>query len=164
MTPLASCASTDELSPPRGLLEPHVTTEPSTLMAANAECQLEGSQVASKDSNRQLLPVEEMVTTPLLSSEATEELLPPLELEPHVTTEPSVLTAAKALREEKIATTSLASLEATVELSPPLKPTPHVTTEPSVLMAAKAWSVEEMLTTPLASCPATDELSPPLEL
>ena len=60
------------------------------------------------------------MTTPLVSSEATNDLRYPPYLEsPQATTDPSVLSAAKAKLLEKTLTTPLVSLSATDEAPPP---------------------------------------------
>ena len=75
--------------------------------------------------------------TPLDKSSDTPLESPPLVF-PQVTTEPSVLRAAKARLLEKISITPLDKSPDTLLESPPWFEFPQVTTEPSILIAAKA--------------------------
>jgi hypothetical protein len=95
-----------------------------------------------------------------LSSVATFDESDPYEAMPHVTTVPSLFSAANACCEAKTFTTPDVSNEATeeVELSSDL---PQQTTLPSDFKAAKARSAGKILTTPLVSCEATALESPP---
>ena len=70
-------------------------------------------------------------------------------------TEPSALSAAKALEVEKIWLTPERSWLATALLSPPPMESPQVTTEPSAFSAAKATLVEKIWLTPELSWLAT---------
>ena len=96
-----------------------------------------------------------MFWTPLERFADTDELSPPHVLSPHVITDPSAFSAAKALAlmqslsllmlvndlpAEQIEMTPLARDAATDELSPPNVLSPHVITEPSTFRAANARS------------------------
>ena len=96
---------------------PHVTTDPSSKIAAKA------------------WSVAWICYTPL-SWSRTAELSPPQIGTPHVTTDPSSKIAAKAWSVAWICYTPL-SWSRTAELSPPQIGTPHVTTDPSTKIAAK---------------------------
>jgi len=77
---------------------------------------------------------------------------------PHVTTDPSLLMAAKAYTVFAIETTPLVKLDAAstgADKLPPRLWAPHATTDPSDLRAAKAKLFEVIVTTPLASNPDT---------
>ena len=78
---------------------------------------------------------------------------------PHVTADPSIKIVANA---ELVAWTccTLLSCFCTAELSPPKYGSPHVTTDPSLKIAANASVVAWTCCTPLSWC-RTEELSPP---
>ena len=76
--------------------------------------------------------------TPELRGPLTAELLPPNDVLPQETTEPSALSAAKAYSVAKILLTPELSKLATEELLPPALELPQLMTEPSALSAAKA--------------------------
>ena len=95
-----------ELSPEYD--SPHVTTNPSSRIAANA--------------------LDVACTYTFLSWLWTAELSPPKRGLPHVTTEPSARIAANAVDVEYTSCTSL-SLSWTAEESPPARGWPHVTTD-----------------------------------
>ena len=130
---------TAELSPPKDGL-PHVTTEPSSRIAANA-------------------PLVAWTCCTFLSCSWTAELSPPNAEKPHVTTEPSARIAANATSVAWICCTPLSKCR-TAELSPPDTARPHVTTEPFWRIAAKAAFVAWTCCTFL-SWSSTAELSPP---
>ena len=130
-----------------------MTTEPSSLRAANAE---------------PVLPLDGVIlVTGVVPLRAVLTLLlsPPCPESPQVITEPSLLIAAKASAVATMLVTLMVPLMEvlTLLLSPPCNGSPHVITEPSDLIAAKAPSVAEMLSTlivPFISA-ATLVLSPP---
>ena len=101
--------------------------------------------------------------TPVSCAATALESPPSLAL-PHVTTSPSVITAANA---KPLPTTDCTptSCPATLLESPPKNARPHVTTEPSTFRAAKAPlstpRVPITVCTPLDSCAATPLESPP---
>jgi hypothetical protein len=99
--------------------------------------------------------------TTFVSEAATAEALPPNAEFPHTTTDPSVLTAAKAFEVEEILVTPEVSEAATALLSPPLTSSPHVITLPSDLMAANAYKAEAMETTPPSRAEHTLPQLPP---
>ena len=117
---ILSWSCTAKLSAPHsGLL--HVTTEPSSRMAANA------SSVA-------------WICWTFLSWCWTAELSPRQGGPPHVTTEPASRIAANALFVAWICWTSV-NWSCTAKLSPPYSGSPQVTTEPSRRIAANAVPV-----------------------
>ena len=63
---------------------------------------------------------------------------PPVNTEPHVTTDPSALRAAKAPLVAKMSTTPEATWLATPLMSPPYDMSPPASTDPSLRNAAKA--------------------------
>ena len=116
--------------------------------------------------------------TLVLICDATALLSPPTLDAPHVTTEPSVRSAANALLVTNVLPFTIpsstltmvvtlivpSSFSFTPRLSAPPLASPHVTTEPSSRNAAKALGFEKIAFTSI--CPSsafeTDELSPPL--
>ena len=77
---------------------------------------------------------------------------------PHVTTDPSLLMAAKANSVFATETTPFVKLDAAstgADKLPPRLGEPHATTDPSDLRAAKAKLFEVIVTTPLVSSPDT---------
>ena len=92
-------------------------------------------------------------TTPDCSLDVTALESPPTDAAPHVTTEPSALSAAKAPLVAKRSTTPEAVWPATPPMSPPNWPpemSPPASREPSLRSAAKAYWLAMSFTTPPA--------------
>ena len=88
-------------------------------------------------------------------------LFPPPQDSPQVTTEPSILSAAKAYAVEKICLTPGLIRAALSLLITPPEELPQATTKPSLFSAANAVSVEKICLTPELRRSATLLLSPP---
>jgi hypothetical protein len=143
-TPLLRLAATAEEFPPP-VLEPHATTLPSVLSAANA--------VWAENTSKTPLVIKALVAV---------SGAPPPVGEPQHATAPPVMMAANAPAVDWMRIT-FATVAEVVVMDPPNPERPQETTEPPDLSAAKAVWVEKIFTTPEVSEAATAVVEPPFE-